>query len=299
MIINSPKNISIYRNNSGESVTPLVSTLDVREISYKRDGYPDIASLGDAITLLQKDYPLSDYWKKFTENGTFVVPEGVEEILVMVIAAGRSSDTTDNNGSMLVSRYFDVTPGSKATVTVGKSNALGASNSSVVSRFQISASLNVGASVLGTYAVDATSNNRQYVTGQDPAFPTALASKKMGTIGRLSDRIAPSGTDAGPGAGGYAVPLDVPDERLEWLKVARDMPPGTMNNGQLCWPDSTQKGGDAEGTKAGAGGGYGGAAGKYATGAAVTENGALGGPGLVCVFWGPDIHKVESTEPSE
>lgn len=301
MIINPPKNISIYRNNAGASVTPLVSTLSVEEISYRREGYPNISTVADAITLLQKDYPLSDYWQKFTASGTFTVPEGVKEILVLVIAAGCSSyAASDAGGSVLLSRYFAVTPGSEATVTVGTPNAIGSAAKTLDSSFTFSAANNIIASYVGRYAVDYASANREYIVGQFPTFPVALDSKKMCTIGRLSDRIATSdSTNAGPGTGGYAIPLDVPDERAAWLAVARDMPPGTMNNGQLCWPDTTQKGGDVVGTKAGAGGGYGGAAGKFATDATGAENGALGGPGLVCVFWGPDIHKVESAEPSE
>lgn len=299
MIINPPKNITVCRNNAGASVTHLVSTLDAEEIAYTRSGYNDIANLKDALTSLQKDYPLSEYWQKFEKSGTFTVPEGVKEILVMCIAAGASSYAANNNGgSVLISRYFDVTPGSAATVTVGVPQAAGSAPSGIASIFSFSTTNNLRASYTGVYGVDYGSGNRTYVTGQSPTFPAGLDSKKMCTIGRLSDKITTSG-EAGPGTGGYAVPLDAPDERAAWLAVARDMPPGTMNDGQLCWPDTTQKGGDADGNKVGAGGGYGGAAGVYATGATGSENGALGGPGLVCVFWGPDIHKVESTEPSE
>lgn len=291
MIINPPKNITVCRNNAGASVTPIVSTLNVGEIAYTREGYPDIANLEDALTLLQKDYPFSGYWQKFTETGTFIVPEGVTEILVMCIAAGASSYAAhDLGGSVLVSRYFDVTPGRQATVKVGVPDAVGSKPSKLITQFTFGSTNILRASYKGVYVVDSSSANRIYTTGQSPTFPADLNSKNMCTIGRLSDRIATSG-EAGPGTGGYAVPLDTPDERAAWLAVARDMPPGTMNNGQLCWPDTTQKGGDAVGTKAGAGGGYGGAAGKFPTGATEAENGALGGPGLVCVFWGPDIHK--------
>lgn len=293
MIINPPKNITVCRNNASASVTPIVSTLSVGEIAYTREGYLAIANLEDALTLLQKDYPFSEHWQKFTETGTFTVPDGVTEILVMCIAAGASSyAATDDGGSVLVSRYFTVTPGSQATAKVGVPDAVGSMPRQLVTQFTFGSTNNLRASYMGHYAVDSGTSNRVYTTGQSPVFPADLNSKNMCTIGRLSDRIATSDpTNAGPGTGGYAIPLDAPDERAAWLAVARDMPPGTMNNGQLCWPDTTQKGGDAVGTKAGAGGGYGGAAGKFPAGAAEAENGALGGPGLVCVFWGPDIHK--------
>lgn len=64
----------------------------------------------------------------FTANGTFTVPEGVTKILVTACGGGASSNrgTTTNyaaggqGGACILKKAFNVTPGQKISITVGK-----------------------------------------------------------------------------------------------------------------------------------------------------------------------------------
>ena len=193
--------------------------------------------------------------------------------------------------SVLVSRYLGVTPGESIPVVVGVPQAKGASpGTKLQSTFNGTALI---ADWNATYHADGTSYT--YANGQSPTFPPELDGKGMCTVAHLSAYIATSGT-AGPGAGGYAVAADVPNERVAWLELARDMPPGTSNNGRSCYPDTTQTGTGASGYTAGNGANYGGCAGRYKSGQGYATYAGTGGAGLVCIFWGDDIEKAPQVE---
>ena len=213
-------------------------------------------------------------------------------MLVLCIAAGMSTISSSLLGkSVFISRRLAVTPGQVIPVVVGMPQAKGKSpGTSLQSSFNGSTLM---ADYNTTYYVDGTKYT--YANGQSTAFPPELAAKDMSTVAHLSGYINTTG-NAGPGAGGYAVAADVPDERAAWLELARDMPPGTSNNGRSCYPDATQTGTAASGNTAGNGASYGGCAGRYKNGQGYATYAGTGGAGLVCVFWGDDIDKPQQEE---
>lgn len=297
--LNPPIVITANRRE-GEGSSPLLDFLPARaenilygEMTVKEALDALFSSFGAAT-------PAERGWQKFTETGEFIVPDGVTRVLVLCIGAGSSTANT-RGGGVLVSRYLPVTPGETIPVQVGVPQTPGGTvygNPAAVEK--LCSSFNgttLKASWRGIYHVDGT----QYTfANSSPTFPAALSDAEMCTAGCVTP-TASAGSTAGSGSGGYAVALDVPDERAAWLELARDMRPGTTNNNMLCYPDTSQKGTSASGNryyKAGNGANYGGVAGSYAGGQGYASYAGKGGQGLVCVFWGDDIEKDQQETPS-
>lgn len=280
--------VSAYKNNQGQPASPLDSFFRMDADGIFLDG----RSVKDVLDeLFRKFLSLPNRgWQKFTDSGDFVVPEEITRVLVMCIGAGSSTANTRGCGVM-VSRYLSVTPGETIPVHVGQPQTPGgeAYNKPAIIE-QMSSSFNgtvLKASWRGIYHID----GKQYTfTNSNPTFPEELADAEIRTAASIN--IVTSGSP-GPGSGGFAVPVDAPDERTAWLQVARDTPPGVANNGRYCYPDTTQLGQAAYNAgsywKAGDGANYGGSAGKYAAGQGYPNRAGRGGDGLVCVFWGDDI----------
>lgn len=284
---------SVVHWRQGEEAAPLLDLLPAISNNILYKGKTVKEALDELFEAFAPPIPERG-WQKFTETGEFTVPEGVTRVLVLCIAAGSSTMSSNHKGkSILVSRYLGVTPGESIPVVVGVPQAKGANpGTKLQSAFNETALI---ADWSAIYHVDGTSYT--YANGQSPAFPPELDGKGMCTVAHLSAYIATSGT-AGPGAGGYAVAADVPDERVAWLELARDMPPGTSNNGRSCYPDTSQTGTAASGNTAGNGANYGGCAGRYKSGQGYPTYAGTGGAGLVCVFWGDDIEKAANSPSS-
>lgn len=295
--LNPPVAVAAHKRE-GESASPVPGFLPAHaaNILYRdktvKDALDELFTGFGAATA-----PPGRGWQKFTESGDFIVPEGVTRVLVMCIAAGASTISGNLRGkSVFVSRYLAVTPGETIPVVVGVTQAKGAAPGT-----KLQSSFNGTALIADwnkAYYVDGTKYT--YTNGQSPTFPPALDGKGMSTVAHLSGYISTVG-NAGPGTGGYAVAADVPDERVAWLELARDMPPGSTNNRMKSYPDTTRTGTSASGDTAGNGADYGGCAGRYANGNGYSSYAGTGGAGLVCVFWGDDIEKaqqpVESPDP--
>lgn len=291
--LNPPIVITAHKRE-GEGSSPVLGLLPARAENILYGGKTVKDALDELFAAFGTATPPERGWQKFTETGDFIVPEGVTRVLVLCIAAGASTMSSNHKGkSVLVSRYLGVTPGESIPVVVGVPQAKGASpGTKLQSTFNGTALI---ADWNATYHVDGESHS--YANGQSPTFPPELDGKGMCTIAHLSAYIATSGT-AGPGAGGYAVAADVPDERAAWLELARDMPPGTSNKGRSCYPDTSQTGTAASGNTAGNGANYGGCAGRYKSGQGYASYAGKGGQGLVCVFWGDDIEKAPQEVPA-
>ena len=282
--LNPPVVITAHKRE-GESSSPVLDFLPAHAANILYKG----KTVKDALDELFEAFapPLPERgWQKFTETGQFTVPEGVTRVLVMCIGAGASSTTSYLGAGTFLSRYVSVTPGAAIPVAVGKPQGKGKPpKEELISSFGTYLSANN----CRRYAVEG--NDYTHVPGQDPTFPPELEGLGMVTVtGRYYTKTTHN--EAGPGSGGYAVAADVPDERVAWLELARDMPPGTEPSGRACYPDTSQKATAASGRYAGSGANYGGSAGRFESGEAYPAYAGTGSDGLVCVFWGDDIEKV-------
>lgn len=294
--INPPQVMSIHRNKQGESPSALDFFQKNADTIYYKDKKKTVKEVLDELfTAFSPPMPEKG-WQKFTETGDFIVPEGVTNVLVMCIGAGSSTANTRGGGT-LVSRYLPVSPGESLPVKVGEPQPLGKNmyNNTALEQQYVCSSFGgttLQASWRGKYVVD---GGAYTFLNSSPTFPAALDGKGMNTASAIPG-TGSSHYQGTSGTGGFAVAPDVPDERVAWLEVARDLPLGKAPSGTACYPDTTSHAGYRSGLKAGAGADYGGSAGHWALSEPYTTNAAYGGKGLVCVFWGDDIYKTVEPE---
>lgn len=288
VVIHSPQTVSLYRRDSATSVTPLVPSLDPAGYGYTS---PQLPNGNDVKAALDELFRLSapkaePGWQLFESSGSFVVPSGVTEVLLLSIGAGglgqeisisdSMSATWGGSGGYAVSSYFDVTPGSKINVTIGATTSAG----SATNKFN-----NVTISQLSPNLILLKQAGRGAGGYKNP----------NGTaVGSLICR--------GGGAGGGFMISSTDDERKAWLDVALDNcedgspTSGTAatatsyGQGGVCWPDttrvSTSGNSNTGGSVIGYGGGSGGGPNKNGSGKPGTP-----GKGVMMIFWGPDIRQ--------
>lgn len=294
--INPPAAVAAHRRQ-GEGSSPLADFFPAGADHILYGGRPVKEALDELFAAFGTVAIPERGWQKFTESGDFTVPEGVTRVLVLCIGAGSSTAST-RGGGVLVSRHLAVTPGETIPVQVGVTQTPGKQvygNATLIE--QLCSSFNgttLKASWRGIYHVDGT----QYTfANASPAIPEELRTKGVVTLGAVPGSATATTSYRGTaGTGGYAVAADVPDERVAWLELARDMPPGTAPSGRKCYPDATQLAGNYSDDKAGTGANYGGSAGCWSLSNGYAKNAAKGGAGLVCVFWGDDIDKAPQAE---
>lgn len=237
-----------------------------------------------------KNYVPGGY-KKFLEDGEFIVPDNVTKVLVLCIGAGGPTSST-RGGGMLVSRMVDVIPGETIPVKVGIQLSIGSTV------YNNPTNMEKARSKFGDKIVAAACRYNYSIDGTDYTFSTSTGipenlKDKIVTIGTCAASATSSSRSRGtPGTGGYAVAkTGFFNERAAWLELAREMPVGTSPAGRTCYPDTTQLAGNYSRYTAGVGANYGGCGGCWALGSGYSRYGALGGKALVLVFWGDDIDK--------
>lgn len=295
--VNPPQRAFLYRKDSATSITPLVPSLDPAGYIYNSSAFPNVKDVKAALDeLFRLSAPKAEPgWQLFESSGSFVVPSGVKEVLVLSIGAG--------------GKGMDCT----ITQTYAASGGVGAY---AVSKYiQVDADQSVPVSIGGISGAAAGTNRFNGEVLQSTSSDLICA-KKAGNGGR--GYINPSGTPLGSilsygggAGGGFLIPSDTEDIRAAWLAVAldaagEDLPADggdasktAQGTGGSCWPDtsrsgtkgSTSMGGSAAGSYGGGGGG------------APQRNGSgTGGPGgkaALMVFWGPDIHPDTTSASSE
>ena len=300
--INSVVAVNTHTVKDGNpSPTSELALLSVGNITYK--GRYLVNVLEELFSKIEKkpytpvSVASSNKWQKFTSDGTFVVPEGVTRVLVLVINAGMATSGS-RRGGVLVSRYVNVTPGESIPVEVGQSTSpftgyvTSSMNTTMISAFnnRVLRATYSGSNYLSGYIV--VDDVAYLISSPETALTEALKEKGVVTIGRAATSASSSSNSRGTaGTGGFNVEqVGTLAERSYWLSVARDMPPIALPfASRNCYPDTTQLAGNLSGKKAGKGANYGGAAGCWANGSGYVSFGERGGQGLVCVFWGDDI----------
>lgn len=284
----------LYRKDSATAVTPLVPSLNPADYAYSHPSLNEGAesNVKEALdALLSATFVVPPSWATYEKSGTFEVPAGVEEVLLLSIGAGgvgqelevtySGSVTWGGSGGYAVSAYFNVTPGSLLPVTIS--------------------------STTSTAGAVNTINNIRIDSNSPNLILLKQAGRGAGGYKNPNGTAVGSLICKGGGAGGgFAIPV-TDDERKAWLDVALnkwgDGAPengtaGTktaFGQGGLCWPDTTRRSGNG-GTSAG-GNGYGYGAG---SGGGPNKNGSgdpgTPGPGVVMIFWGNDIRPQTAQE---
>lgn len=275
------------------SVTPLVPSLDPADYAYKT---PALAGGGNVKAALDELLRLSTPraepgWQLFESSGSFTVPSGVTEVLVLSIGAGgkgmdcpitQTYAASGGVGAYAVSKYIPVDADQSISVRIGSASGVVA-----------------GTNIFNGETLQATSSD-------------LICSKKAGNGGQgyINTYGTPIGSliSLGGGAGGgFLISSEVEDIRSAWLAVALDtagdgLPANGGNasktmrgEGGACWPDTSRRGTDGMTSMGGsAAGSYGGGGG----GAPQKNGSGPGGPGgkaALMIFWGPDIRPETST----
>lgn len=136
ILLNATQNVFLYRRDSSTAVTPLVPSLDPARYGYAHSAFPGGSDVKAALDeLLRLSVPKGfQMYTSYLEgpNFTFVVPDGVTEVLVLSIGQGgycqsfnvkqtfTRQDMPGGEGGLACSAYFSVTPGQRVPVVVDR-----------------------------------------------------------------------------------------------------------------------------------------------------------------------------------
>lgn len=291
ILLNTTQNVSLYRRDSATAVTPLVPSLDLADYAYTNPALAEGGNVKAALDeLLSASFVVEPSWATYEKSGTFNVPAGVSEVLVLSIGAGglgqelvvtySGSATWGGAGGYAISSYFSVLPGSNVNVNIGTTTSSASANNTFANTVLSSSSANL---ILLKRAGSGAGGYKN-------------------PNGTLVGSLICRGGGAG---GGFSIP-ETDDERKAWLDVALNNygegAPGAgtagtktaYGQGGACWPDNMKKSGNGTTSTGGDGSGYGAGSGG---GPNKNSSGKPGipGPGVVMIFWGPDIRPETST----
>lgn len=271
--INSRTKVMPYRKVSSTEVTPIVASKDMSTYTYNNSlsSSNNVKNALDELFSMTTEPPFnSTSWQKFTASGEFIVPEGINKILILCISpggvgtcSGSSPNFTSNPGfgGPLASAFLTVTPGSKYTITTGSSTSVGKS----------SISDELGEEIL--YCSADTSNT--FIRG---ILKDSLVVSKVAAKGTAGNSLY-----GGRGGGGFAVSYSSDEEeRLAWLDIALnglELEPA----GYVCRPDTTKFAVENTNNAGGRGADYGGGGGGVRLG--YTSYRGVGGSGMVAIFY--------------
>ena len=272
IVINSPQFVSLCRRDSATSATPLVPSLDPAGYVYNSPALPggrDVKAALDELFRLTTPPPFAgEHWQKFTTSGEFVVPDGVNRLLILCIGPGRTGNGSGTTGNMvsnggpgggLISAFLETSPGSRYLITTG-------------------------GSFIGKSAVATEGGEALLSVAQSMIATGALAAS---TLVALQAATGTAGThNGGRGGGGFAVSATTDDEeRKAWQEIALNGLEVSPSN-HMCRPDATKEAPDpGTSDKGGSGAAYGGGGGGPRLGYNTSAYRGQGGAGLVAIFW--------------
>ena len=267
----------LYRKDSATAVTPLVPSLNPEDYAYSHPALNGGAesSVKEALdALLLASIPkFASYTVSSTgtTNETFIVPAGVQEVLVLLIGPGRNGDRHTSStyadtfaapGGLAFSFYASVQPEQSIPILIRGSNS---PSGSALAKF-------------GDYANSSAPVQDEYMIFK------AYAGK--------GSRSGTSQYANNYGGGGFYVEHNLEKnaaERSEWLKIAlhKGAPETGPTDGSLTAPGTGWPYSCDHSTPIGRDGGwYGGG------GASLFGNSSVagfGGAARIIVFWGNDI----------
>lgn len=277
--INQPISCLAFRKDSKSAMTPLLAKKDASLYAYS---HPESSckNVKEALDeLFSLTVPPGPEYKLFylniapTLNTTFIVPNGVTELLVLIINGGNNaSSNTPGTGGQAWSFYATVDPGQELKVKLYSSSSSGGYPSNATAFF-------------------AGYGERDKIIPEE----NRLFNSKAGNG-------SSNGSTPGAGGGGFWVVgnnnINLPQYQdaiaEKWREVAlTNTPDGAPTNASgptpgKGWPDTTHTGGTASSTIGGSGASYGGGGGAKGTSGAFSI-GRGGGP-FIAVFWGKKIH---------
>lgn len=270
-----------FRRDSATSATPLIPSLDPAGYGYVTPHFPGGDTVKEALDeLFRLSAPPGPEYKLFRVNPgngrldeTFVVPDGVSELLVLLInGGGNGAVGKAGSGGEAWSFYGSVSPGQEISVTLRSSSSNGGNIANASAAF----------GGYGAYGEIVPVENR------------------------LFNSVAGSGYNYGKtygaGGGGFWVESETQSPLPEmadviaeqWLGLAlTSTPDGKPSDASgttpgRCWPDDSCTGGAPTDTSGGRGGAYGGGGGNMRTSGNVGYAGRGGHP-FIAVFWGKKI----------
>lgn len=270
-----------FRRDSATSATPLIPSLDPAGYGYVTPHFPGGDTVKEALDELFRlsEVPVPEYklFRIVQGNGrldeTFVVPDGISELLVLLINGGGNGATNKaGSGGEAWSFYGSVSPGQEIPVSLRSSSSNGGNITNAAAAF----------AGYGAYGEIVPVENRLFnsVAGSGYNY----------------------GSTYGAGGGGFWVESETQASLPEmadaiaeqWLGLAlTSTPDGKPSNASgttpgRCWPDDSRTGGAPTATAGGSGAAYGGGGGNMRTSGSTGSAGRGGNP-FIAVFWGKKI----------